>query len=119
MLLFAPILPTPPNCRMALRCSRHIVACLLLLAAPAWASAQSRWPDEREAGPFRCHADFSLAGQEPLLEELSLLQKDLTAILTARESREADRSSQRLGVGDHAAVRGDLAEADRPSLDDA
>jgi hypothetical protein len=61
---------------------------LLALSVPGRATAQSRWPDEREAGPFRCHADFSLAGQEPLLEEIALLQKDLTAILSARESRE-------------------------------
>lgn len=61
---------------------------LLVLSLPAIASAQTRWPDEREAGPFRCHADFSLAGQEPLLDELALLQKDLTTILDARESRE-------------------------------
>ena len=61
---------------------------LLVLTVPGPATAQTRWPDEREAGPFRCHADFSLQGQELLLDELALLQKDLTAILSARESRE-------------------------------
>jgi hypothetical protein len=58
------------------------------LAAPEVSSAQSAWPDEREAGPFRCHADFSLADQGPLLEEMAGLQQDLVAILGARESRE-------------------------------
>ena len=62
-------------------------AMLALVISPI-AAAQSSWPDEREAGPFRCHADFSLAGQEPLLDEMAVLQQDLTAILGARESRE-------------------------------
>lgn len=67
------------------------LGCLVLLFAllnSSLARAQTRWPDEREAGPFRCHADFSLEGQEPLLDELALLQKDLTTTLSARESRE-------------------------------
>jgi hypothetical protein len=60
----------------------------LALCAPS-ARAESRWPDERQAGPFLCHADFSLAGQESLLEEMALLQQDLTTTLGARESRES------------------------------
>jgi hypothetical protein len=60
----------------------------LVSALPGMAAAQVRWPDEREAGPFRCHADFSLMGQEPLLEEMALLQQDLAAILGAQKSHE-------------------------------
>jgi hypothetical protein len=67
---------------------RLVFVVAIALGAPAWAAAQGRWPDEREAGPFRCHADFSLAGQEPLLEEMALLQQDLVAILRAKQSRE-------------------------------
>ena len=67
---------------------RLAVFVALFSALPVAAAAQSRWPDEREAGPFRCHADFSLMGQEPLLEEMAVLQQDLAAILGARASRE-------------------------------
>lgn len=61
---------------------------LILLAALNVARAQARWPDERGAGPFLCHADFSLADQQALLEELTLLQEDLVSILGARATRE-------------------------------
>lgn len=50
--------------------------------------AENRWPDERQAGPFVCHADFALAAHELLLDELSLLRKDLGAILGAPDSHE-------------------------------
>jgi hypothetical protein len=46
------------------------------------------WPDERAAGPFVCHADFSLTRQEPLLDELAQLQREMQAILGLGESRE-------------------------------
>jgi hypothetical protein len=58
----------------------------LLLAASA--SAENRWPDERQAGPLMCHADFSLEPQQPLIDELALLQQDLSSILGAPPPRE-------------------------------
>src|SRR5262245_62995949 len=51
-------------------------------------AGQLRWPDERQAGPFLCHADFRLDEQQPLLAELADLQKDLTKVLGATQSRE-------------------------------
>ena len=62
------------------------IACLVLLAGIA--RAEDRWPDERQAGPFQVHADFSLASQTELLAELARLQQDLAATLGARPSRE-------------------------------
>jgi hypothetical protein len=53
--------------------------------APA---AEPRWPDEREAKPFCCHADFSLADEAPLLAELGLLKQELVQILDARPADE-------------------------------
>jgi hypothetical protein len=47
-------------------------------------AAQSRWPDERHAGQFLCHADFSLAplaAPGGLLDELSQLQQDVESKL--------------------------------------
>jgi hypothetical protein len=61
---------------------------LTVLAAPAIAPAQTRWPDERQAGPFLCHADFALDRQQRLLAELADLQQDLTKVLGAHEPRE-------------------------------
>jgi hypothetical protein len=69
---------------------RRFFALLLFLTA-AWNSAargENRWPDERQAGPFLCHADFALAPQQPLLDELSALRQDLQSILGAPESAE-------------------------------
>ncbi len=66
---------------------RRLLAILLLLSA-ASARAETRWPDERQAGPFLCHADFSLTPQQPLLDELSVLRQDLQSILGAPESDE-------------------------------
>jgi hypothetical protein len=60
----------------------------LLLGASALV-AENRWPDERQAGQFLCHADFPLAPQQPLLDELSLLQQDLHARLGAPPPRES------------------------------
>jgi hypothetical protein len=71
-----------------MRIACALVGILAMLAMPAGAYSQSRWPDEREAGPFLCHADFSLARQQPLLDEMSQLQEDLVRTLGAREARE-------------------------------
>ena len=60
----------------------------IALALVSSVRAQGQWPDERQAGPFLCHADFSLDGQANLLSELADLQKDLTSLLGAREPRE-------------------------------
>jgi Protein of unknown function (DUF1570) len=62
---------------------KAIAAALLALLAAASAEAQSRWPDERQAGQFLCHADFPLAPQQSLLDELSQLQQDLATKLEA------------------------------------
>ena len=64
------------------------VAWLMLVPT---ASAQNRWPEERQAGQFLCHADFALAQQAAkggLLDELSLLQQDLATKLGASPPRE-------------------------------
>ena len=56
---------------------RALAAFALLLAVMiARARADNRWPDERQAGQFLCHADFPLAPQQPLLDELAQLQHD-------------------------------------------
>jgi hypothetical protein len=57
------------------------------LCAPLW-GAEPRWPDEREATPFLCHADFSLADETPLLGELGLLKQDLIHILDAKPAEQ-------------------------------
>jgi hypothetical protein len=61
---------------------------VLFLSLTAATRAENRWPDERQMGPLLCHADFSLEPQQSLLDELSLLQQDLTAVLGAPEPRE-------------------------------
>jgi hypothetical protein len=61
---------------------------ILLVAGGASLRAENRWPDERQAGPFLCHADFALAPQQPLLDELAVLRTDLQTILGAPESAE-------------------------------
>jgi hypothetical protein len=61
---------------------------LVVFTMVAAALAEDRWPDERQVGPFLCHADFSLVSEQPLLTELARLQQDLTGILAAKESRE-------------------------------
>jgi uncharacterized protein DUF1570 len=60
-----------------------------MLCAAAPSGAENRWPDERQAGPFLCHADFSLAQQQPLLEEISRLQGDLGSVLGAPPARQS------------------------------
>lgn len=51
----------------------------------AWGA---EWPDERTAGPFACHADFSLARHEPLIQELAQLRQDVCQKLSLPESDE-------------------------------
>ncbi len=40
-----------------------------------------KWPSEQTAGPFLCHADFSLENSQSLIQELSYLQSDMQASL--------------------------------------
>lgn len=64
--------------------------CLVLtwfLGAPSTA-ADNRWPDERQAGQFFCHADFDLSPHRALLDEMSQLEQDLTALLGAPQASE-------------------------------
>ncbi len=72
----------------ALQTARILAVFLPLMAVSAIGEDQSRWPDERQAGPFLCHADFPLAPQQTLLEELSQLQNDLRVKLGAPPPRE-------------------------------
>ena len=68
---------------------RQTAVALLFVCLLARASgAAAGWPDERTAGPFICHADFSLADQQPLLDELAVLQRDIQSVLGLGESRE-------------------------------
>ena len=67
--------------------SRAAAIAFFLGLAPM-CQAQARWPDERQAGPLLCHADFALEPHQALLEELSLLQRDLATTLDASEPRE-------------------------------
>jgi hypothetical protein len=53
------------------------------------ADAQNRWPDELAAGPFHCHADFSLEPHLNLLEEMSRLQRDVAKTLEVQPPRES------------------------------
>ena len=83
---------TPPLSRGELSPGRAMTeffcrSCLLALAATcAWTSAapaiaEVKWPDERTAGLFSCHADFSLERHQVLLDELGLLAKDIEVML--------------------------------------
>jgi hypothetical protein len=64
------------------------VAVLAIAAGAAAAQAANRWPDERAAGPFICHADFSLQPYETLLGELMRLQDDLQRELGVPRTQE-------------------------------
>ena len=68
---------------------RTALAIALALSAAGNCQAQAAWPDERQIGPVLCHADFALAPHQSLLDELEVLQADLTAQLGARDPREA------------------------------
>lgn len=69
-----------------------VAAALLIVATQLMdvplVSAQHRWPDERQAEQFLCHADFSLSSRLPLLAELAALQHDLGQVLGAAPPRE-------------------------------
>jgi hypothetical protein len=65
-----------------------ILAAWGALASPGTLAAQNRWPDERAAGPFLCHADFPLDQNVNLLDELARLQRDLARTLGVTESQE-------------------------------
>jgi hypothetical protein len=65
-----------------------MTALLGVLVLAGAAGADNRWPDERQAGLFHCHADFPLAPHQPLLDELVHLQQDLATFLGASEPRE-------------------------------
>jgi hypothetical protein len=67
----------------ALRSRARIGLALAMPVVAATAQAENHWPDERQAGQFLCHADFSLAKTQPLLDELTQLQQDLGAKLGA------------------------------------
>lgn len=59
------------------------------LSAPAQLSAaEPRWPDERTAGPFYIHADFSLEGHANLPGELAQLQRDVSLVLGIQPPQE-------------------------------
>lgn len=60
----------------------------LLAGLAAVARAENHWPDERQAGSFVCHADFSLEPHQPLLDELTLLEQDLARTLGTPPARE-------------------------------
>lgn len=61
------------------------VQCQLLAEG---APAEIRWPDEKSAGAFLCHADFSLTNYTHLLDEMAQLQRDLVRTLGIAEPRE-------------------------------
>jgi len=71
------------SCIFPGRRGKAAIAVVLTLLAAATAHGQNRWPDERQAGQFLCHADFPLAPQQPLLDELSKLQQDVATKLAA------------------------------------
>lgn len=48
----------------------------------------AEWPDEYQAGPFMCHADFSLAEHRGLLNSLPRLQRDLVTLVGIGVSQE-------------------------------
>jgi hypothetical protein len=64
--------------------------CALMLLGTAAGSlcAGEKWPDERNAGPFLCHADFSLELHKGLLTEVGALQRDIAKTLGNSEPRE-------------------------------
>jgi len=70
---------------LLLRLARAAIALLLLVSV---SRGENRWPDERQAGQFLCHADFPLAPQQPLLDELTQLTQDLRAKLGVSPPRE-------------------------------
>src|SRR5687767_12009679 len=75
---------SPRGRRVDLVPNRRVWMCwvwVLALLVPDLVQGQSRWPDERTAGPFLCHADFPLNSHVNLLDELARLQRDLVRTL--------------------------------------
>jgi hypothetical protein len=66
-----------PVCHLFLVALAGACAC----AAGRPADGEEKWPDERTAGLFACHADFVIERHQTLLDELSLLARDLEALL--------------------------------------
>lgn len=60
---------------------------IFLTHAIVTAAVEPRWPDERVAGPFVFHADHSLSKHRDLLNELSVLQRDLIQALNSGRTR--------------------------------
>lgn len=68
---------------------RWLAASGLVLAIPSSSvAAASRWPDERTAGPFVFHADFSLDDIGNFVLDLADLQTTLASDLNVREASE-------------------------------
>ncbi|MBM4003068.1 MAG: hypothetical protein FJ295_07225 [Planctomycetes bacterium] len=59
------------------------------LCAGLPAAVENRWPDERAAGPWLFHADYSLEELRPLVDELAQLQDDLINDLQIEATRES------------------------------
>lgn len=62
---------------------------LACCAASSASSAADKWPEEKTAGLFACHADFPLDPHAPLLAELELLARDVADLLGTPESKES------------------------------
>ena len=77
-----------PGKRARLELALAVVCALAASSSPPVASAAEKWPAERSAGPFLCHADFSLDSQKDLLAEIEGLQQDIATILGTQEPRE-------------------------------
>lgn len=63
------------------RLVRALVACGLVVAAGPGGLCGAEWPDEYQAGPFFCHADFPLAPHHEFLNGLPQLERDLSEAL--------------------------------------
>ncbi len=77
----------------ALHRRSFLAACCLSITTAltprcARAETNARWPDERQAGPFLIHADFSLEEYAGMVRELGALQDDLARYLQTGPARE-------------------------------
>lgn len=72
-------------------CWRALLLLCALLQAQACGLtlAAERWPSERKAGPFLCHADFPLDPYQSLLTEIGSLQRDVASILGNEAPKES------------------------------
>ena len=66
-----------------------VCALLVLLSCTLSAADKEKWPAETSAGPFLCHADFTLESQKNLLAEIESLQQDVATILGTQQPRES------------------------------